>query len=155
MQIHLRDSSLPRCVRSAAQWVKTIIPPCEEGRCVWRLDGVLETARPVQTDAEDGFGLATQEKLEHTGICRCFDRHVLLVQLRLAACTLLGGHGLAGSCQSVCLSVWTGLSDALGLLLFLSARWDYLEYLLVRHTPVVSCNSSVELVRKELKLQIK
>lgn len=56
MQIHVRGSSLSCCVRSAAQLVKTIIPPCEE-----RLDGILETARRVQTDVERGFGLVTQE----------------------------------------------------------------------------------------------
>lgn len=56
MQIHGRGSSLSCCVRSAAQLVKTIIPPCEK-----RLDGILETARRVQTDVERGFGLVTQE----------------------------------------------------------------------------------------------
>lgn len=80
------------------------------------------------------LGWPRRRKLEHTGICRCFDRHVLLVQLRLAPCTPLGGRGLAGWQLSVSLSVWTGLSDALGLLLFPSSRWDYLEYLRVRHT---------------------
>lgn len=142
MQIHVRGSSLSCCVRSAAQLVKTIIPPCEE-----RLDGILETARRVQTDVERGFGLVTQE----WGNWNTLGSVVVLSSRPIGPAATGGVHATGSPRVGWQLSVsqslpevldwfldWTVLSYAVGFLILLSPWWDYLEYLHVRHTPVVS-----------------
>lgn len=71
---------------------------------VWRLDGILGTARHVQTDLERGFGHAGVGKLGHTGICgpqcRVLPPHPIGPAATGAVC-VLGVSWCAGSCQSV------------------------------------------------------
>lgn len=132
-----RDSSLSCCVRSAAQFLKTIIPPREA-----RLDGVLESTRHVQTDVERGFGLVTQEwrSRDTLGICGGFTATSYWSSCSWWRARHWVATGwLAAASQSVSQSdCWTPLNYAVGFGIFPSPWWDYLEYLQVRHTPVVS-----------------
>lgn len=95
--MHPRGSSLSCCLRSAVQLGIRIIPPCEQRQCVWRLDAILETARLVQTDLEGIWSSRSGETGAQWDLWSSEShRHVLLVQLQLAACTPAGHPRFAG-----------------------------------------------------------
>lgn len=118
--MHPTGSSLSWCLRSAVQLGIRITPPCEQPQCAWRLD------------AGAPWDLWSSES----------HRHVLLVQLQLAA----GHPRFAGTC----LKTWMDFPDwkvlnyvcklghTVGGLMVLSSWRDSLEYRRVRHAAVVS-----------------